>query len=83
LAQVRDKKYWRFSALIEHGAKRILFYTGDDTDILANNATARHTELPKLDLVVLSHRHLVSQTQRFSATIESAAKEDTRGPNAG
>src|SRR6266508_2475929 len=32
------RKDWGFSALIEYGGKRILFDTGDNPDVLANNA---------------------------------------------
>src|SRR3954466_16067905 len=48
---------WGFAALVEYGGKRILFDTGDNPDILARNAKAKHVDLSKLDFVVLSHRH--------------------------
>jgi 7,8-dihydropterin-6-yl-methyl-4-(beta-D-ribofuranosyl)aminobenzene 5'-phosphate synthase len=51
------QKDWGFSALIEYGGKRILFDTGDNPDILANNAAAKGVDLSSLDFVVLSHRH--------------------------
>src|SRR5215212_9210916 len=51
------EKDWGFAALIEYGGKRILFDTGDNPDILANNAQAKGVDLSKLDFVVLSHRH--------------------------
>ena len=51
------EKDWGFAALIEYGGKRILFDTGDNPDILANNAKAKGVDLSKLDFVVLSHRH--------------------------
>ena len=51
------QKNWGFAALVEYGGKRILFDTGDDPDILANNAKARGVDLSKLDFAVLSHRH--------------------------
>jgi len=51
------QKDWGFAALIEYGGKRILFDTGDNPDILANNAKAKGVDLSKLDLAVLSHRH--------------------------
>ena len=51
------KKDWGYSAFIEYGGKRILFDTGDDPRILADNAKARHVDLSRLDFVVLSHRH--------------------------
>jgi 7,8-dihydropterin-6-yl-methyl-4-(beta-D-ribofuranosyl)aminobenzene 5'-phosphate synthase len=51
------EKDWGFAALIEYGGKRILFDTGDNPDILANNAKAKGADLSKLDFVVMSHRH--------------------------
>src|SRR5690349_7986963 len=50
-------KDWGFAALIEYDGKRILFDTGDNPDILANNAKVRRADLSKLDFAVLSHRH--------------------------
>ncbi len=51
------QKDWGFAAFIEYGDKRILFDTGDNPDILANNAKAKGVDLSKLDFAVLSHRH--------------------------
>lgn len=51
------QKDWGFSALVEYGGKRILFDTGDNPDILANNAKAKGVDLSMIDFVVLSHRH--------------------------
>ena len=51
------QKDWGFSALIEYGGKRILFDTGDNPDVLANNAKVAGADLSNLDFVVLSHRH--------------------------
>ena len=51
------EKDWGFAALIEYDGKRILFDTGDNPDILANNAKAKGVDLSKLDFAVLSHRH--------------------------
>ena len=51
------QKDWGFAALIEYGGKRILFDTGDNPDILANNVRAKGVDLSKLDFAVLSHRH--------------------------
>jgi 7,8-dihydropterin-6-yl-methyl-4-(beta-D-ribofuranosyl)aminobenzene 5'-phosphate synthase len=51
------QKDWGFSALIEYGGKRILFDTGDDPDVLANNAKVKGVDLSQLDFVILSHRH--------------------------
>src|SRR5881227_3990562 len=48
---------WGYAALIEYGGKRILFDTGNNGDILAQNAKAKGIDLSKLDLVVMSHRH--------------------------
>ncbi|HEY9205679.1 MAG TPA: MBL fold metallo-hydrolase, partial [Candidatus Methanoperedens sp.] len=42
---------------IEYGGKRILFDTGNNPDILAQNAKAKGIDLSKLDFVVMSHRH--------------------------
>ncbi len=51
------KKDWGFSALIEVGGKRILFDTGNNSEIFAHNVKARGIDLTRLDLVVMSHRH--------------------------
>ena len=51
------QKDWGFSALVEYGGKRILFDTGNNPDILAQNAKAKDIDLSKLDFVVMSHRH--------------------------
>jgi 7,8-dihydropterin-6-yl-methyl-4-(beta-D-ribofuranosyl)aminobenzene 5'-phosphate synthase len=51
------QKDWGFAALVEYGGKRILFDTGDDPVILAQNASAKGVDLSKLDFVVMSHRH--------------------------
>ena len=51
------QKDWGFSALIEYGGKRVLFDTGDNPDVLANNAKVASADLSNLDFVVLSHRH--------------------------
>ena len=48
---------WGYSALIEYAGKRILFDTGNNPDILAQNAKAKGIDLAKLDFVVMSHRH--------------------------
>ncbi len=50
-------KDWGYAALIEYGGKRILFDTGNNSDILAQNAKAKGIDLSKLDFVVMSHRH--------------------------
>src|SRR5438309_741926 len=51
------QKDWRYAALVEYGGKRILFDTGNNPEILAQNAKAKHVDLSKLDFVVMSHRH--------------------------
>ena len=51
------QKDWGYSVLIEVAGKRILFDTGDNPDILAQNARAKGVDLSKLDFVVMSHRH--------------------------
>jgi 7,8-dihydropterin-6-yl-methyl-4-(beta-D-ribofuranosyl)aminobenzene 5'-phosphate synthase len=52
------RKGWGYSALIEHGGRRILFDTGDDAEVFAHNVGAAGVDLATLDFVVLSHRHL-------------------------
>ena len=51
------EKDWGFAALIEYGGKRILFDTGNNGDILAQNAKAKGVDLSELDFVIMSHRH--------------------------
>ena len=51
------QKDWGYAALIEYGGKRILFDTGNNGDILAQNAKAKGIDLSKIDFVVMSHRH--------------------------
>jgi 7,8-dihydropterin-6-yl-methyl-4-(beta-D-ribofuranosyl)aminobenzene 5'-phosphate synthase len=51
------QKDWGYSALIEYAGKRILFDTGNNPDILAQNAKAKGIDLSKLDFVIMSHRH--------------------------
>lgn len=51
------KKDWGFAALVEVNGKRILFDTGDNPDILAQNVKAAGVDLTRLDFVVISHRH--------------------------
>lgn len=50
-------KDWGFSALVEVGGKRILFDTGNNSEILAHNVKANAVDLSKLDFVIMSHRH--------------------------
>src|SRR5258706_14620241 len=51
------KKDWGFSAFIEYGGKRILFDTGNNADIFAQNVAAKGIGLTKLDFAIVSHRH--------------------------
>lgn len=51
------RKDWGYAALIEVGGRRILFDTGDNSDILAANVAAAGEDLTNLDFVVVSHRH--------------------------
>ena len=51
------QKDWGYSAFIEYGGKRILFDTGNNPDVLAQNAKAKNIDLSRLDFVVMSHRH--------------------------
>ncbi len=52
------KKDWGFSALVEYDGKRVLFDTGNDAEIFAQNVKASGIDLKKVDFVVISHRHL-------------------------
>jgi 7,8-dihydropterin-6-yl-methyl-4-(beta-D-ribofuranosyl)aminobenzene 5'-phosphate synthase len=51
------QKDWGYAALIEYSGRRILFDTGNNPDILAQNTNARDVDLSRLDFVVMSHRH--------------------------
>lgn len=51
------QKDWGYAALVEYGGKRILFDTGSNPEILAQNARTKEIDLSKLDFVVMSHRH--------------------------
>lgn len=51
------EKDWGYAAFIEYDGKRILFDTGNNPEILAQNAKAKGVDLTKLDFVVMSHRH--------------------------
>ena len=48
---------WGFAVLVEYGGKRILFDTGNNADVFANNVRALGIDLKSLDFVVISHRH--------------------------
>jgi 7,8-dihydropterin-6-yl-methyl-4-(beta-D-ribofuranosyl)aminobenzene 5'-phosphate synthase len=51
------KKDWGFATLIEYGGKRILFDTGNNAEIFADNVKSMSVDLRSLDFVVVSHRH--------------------------
>ena len=51
------RKDWGYAALVEYGGKRILFDTGNNPDVLAQNSKTKRVDLSKLDFVVMSHRH--------------------------
>jgi 7,8-dihydropterin-6-yl-methyl-4-(beta-D-ribofuranosyl)aminobenzene 5'-phosphate synthase len=51
------QKDWGYAALVECRGKRILFDTGNDPNIFAQNTRAKGVDLTKLDFVVMSHRH--------------------------
>ncbi len=48
---------WGYAALIEYAGKRILFDTGNNPDVLAQNVKTKNIDLSSLDFVVMSHRH--------------------------
>jgi 7,8-dihydropterin-6-yl-methyl-4-(beta-D-ribofuranosyl)aminobenzene 5'-phosphate synthase len=48
---------WGYAALIEYEGKRILFDTGNNTEIFAHNLQALQIDLTQIDFVVISHRH--------------------------
>jgi len=51
------QKDWGYAALIDYSGRRILFDTGNNPDVLAQNAKAKSVDLSRLDFVVMSHRH--------------------------
>src|SRR5882724_13621720 len=51
------KKDWGFAALVEYGGKRILFDTGNNSDMFAHNLKQLKVDVMALDCVVISHRH--------------------------
>ncbi len=51
------QKDWGYAALVEYAGKRILFDTGNNPGILAQNAKVKGIDLTTLDFVVMSHRH--------------------------
>jgi 7,8-dihydropterin-6-yl-methyl-4-(beta-D-ribofuranosyl)aminobenzene 5'-phosphate synthase len=48
---------WGYSALVEYKGKRILFDTGNNSDLFAHNVKRSGIDLKRLDFVVISHRH--------------------------
>jgi 7,8-dihydropterin-6-yl-methyl-4-(beta-D-ribofuranosyl)aminobenzene 5'-phosphate synthase len=56
-AESAMQKDWGYAALVEYRGKRILFDTGNNPDILAQNSRAKKIDLSKVDFVVMSHRH--------------------------
>jgi 7,8-dihydropterin-6-yl-methyl-4-(beta-D-ribofuranosyl)aminobenzene 5'-phosphate synthase len=76
---------WGFSALVEHGGKRILFDTGNDAGTFAANVRAAKVDLHKLDFVVISHRHLdhtagLEHLLSVNPTVTIYAPKETFGP---
>ena len=51
------KKDWGYSALVEYNGKHILFDTGNNAEIFAQNVKVSGVDLKKLDFAVISHRH--------------------------
>jgi 7,8-dihydropterin-6-yl-methyl-4-(beta-D-ribofuranosyl)aminobenzene 5'-phosphate synthase len=51
------QKDWGFAALVEYNGKKILFDTGNNAEIFAQNVKVKGVDLTKLDYVVISHRH--------------------------
>src|SRR5438876_9713299 len=50
-------RVWGFAALVEYNGKRILFDTGNNADVFANNVRTLGVDLKTIDFVVISHRH--------------------------
>ncbi len=51
------QKDWGYAALVEFSGRRILFDTGNDAAVFANNVKAEGLDLTTIDFVVMSHRH--------------------------
>ena len=51
-------KDWGISAIIEFNGKRLLFDTGNNAEIFAQNVKTAGIDLLDLDFVIVSHRHL-------------------------
>ena len=48
---------WGFAAFVEYNGKRILFDTGNNPGVFANNVRTLGVDLRTIDFVVISHRH--------------------------
>jgi 7,8-dihydropterin-6-yl-methyl-4-(beta-D-ribofuranosyl)aminobenzene 5'-phosphate synthase len=48
---------WGYAALIEYAGKRILFDTGNDSEMFRHNIETLGIDLTNIDFVVISHRH--------------------------
>ncbi len=78
------QKDWGYSALIEYGGRRILFDTGNNPEILAQNAKVAGVNFTKLDFVVMSHRHGdhmggLAYVLKESPTVKIYAPKETFG----
>jgi 7,8-dihydropterin-6-yl-methyl-4-(beta-D-ribofuranosyl)aminobenzene 5'-phosphate synthase len=51
------RRDWGYAALVEHGDTRILFDTGNDSELFRHNVEGLGINLADLDFVVISHRH--------------------------
>src|SRR5438093_9289826 len=51
------KKDWGYFAFVEYGGKHILFDTGNNAEVFAQNVKVSGVDLKKLDFAVISHRH--------------------------
>jgi 7,8-dihydropterin-6-yl-methyl-4-(beta-D-ribofuranosyl)aminobenzene 5'-phosphate synthase len=51
------KQDWGYSALVEYAGRRILFDTGNDSELFRFNVETLGVDLGNLDAVVISHRH--------------------------
>ena len=79
------RKDWGYSALVEYGGKRILFDTGNDPDLFAQNARTAGADLERLDFVVISHRHLdhtagLAYLLRINPRVTVYAPKEAFGP---
>ena len=70
------QKGWGYAAFVEYGAKRILFDTGNNPDIVAQNAKAKGIDISNLDFVVVS-------TPRFALSPGEAEKWLREGRKSG